>query len=282
MTVSAAARIRSALFMPASNERAIARARDLDCDAVILDLEDAVAPALKDHARGAAIAAVAAGFGHRYCAIRVNPIDTEWGEADLVAVRASSGDAVVLPKVDGPDDLLAARALLGDGGMPIWAMIESCAAIVALPSIVSVAQATQTELLIAGTNDLAKDMRCRAGPDRLPLLSSLSAIVVAARAVGIIALDGVCNAIDDPARFAAECEQGAMLGFDGKTLIHPSQIAAANRAFGPDPDAVAWAHRVVAAFADPANDSKGAIRLDDAMVERLHLAEAERILAAAR
>ena len=277
-----AAPIRSALFMPASNERAIAKALDLDCDAVILDLEDAVAPALKGQARAAALAAAAAGFGHRYCAIRVNALDTDWGEADLAAVRASSADAVVLPKVDGPDDLLAARAMLGDGTIPIWAMIESCAAIVALPGIVAVAQATQTEVLIAGTNDLAKDMRCRSGAERSPLISPLSAIVVAARAAGIVVLDGVCNAIDDPARFEAECQQGAMLGFDGKTLIHPSQIAAANRAFGPDPDAVAWARRVVAAFADPKNDSKGAIRLDDAMVERLHLAEAERILALSR
>ena len=277
-----AAPIRSALFMPASNERAIAKALDLDCDAVILDLEDAVAPALKGQARAAALAAAAAGFGHRYCAIRVNAIDTDWGEADLAAVRASSADAVVLPKVDGPDDLLAARAMLGDGTIPIWAMIESCAAIVALPGIVAVAQATQTEVLIAGTNDLAKDMRCRPGAERLPLISPLAAIVVAARAAGIVVLDGVCNAIDDSARFEAECQQGAMLGFDGKTLIHPSQIAAANRTFGPDPDAVAWARRVVAAFADPANDSKGAIRLDDAMVERLHLAEAERILALSR
>jgi citrate lyase subunit beta/citryl-CoA lyase len=277
-----AAPIRSALFMPASNERAIAKALDLDCDAVILDLEDAVAPALKGQARAAALAAAAAGFAHRYCAIRVNALDTEWGEADLAAVRASSADAVVLPKVDGPDDLLATRAMLGDGTIPIWAMIESCAAIVALPGIVAVAQATQTEVLIAGTNDLAKDMRCRPGAERLPLISPLAAIVVAARAAGIVVLDGVCNAIDDSARFEAECQQGAMLGFDGKTLIHPSQIAAANRAFGPDPDAVAWARRVVAAFADPANDSKGAIRLDDAMVERLHLAEAERILALSR
>ncbi len=279
----AAPPLRSALFMPASNDRAIAKARDLDCDAVILDLEDAVAPALKEQARVAAAAAAAAGFGgRRYCAIRVNALDTHWGEDDLAAVRASDADAAVLPKVDGPDHLLAARALLGDGGPPIWAMIESCAAIIALPAIAAVAQATRTELLIAGTNDLAKDMRSRPGADRLPLLSSLSAIVVAARAAGIVALDGVCNAIDDQPRFAGECDQGAMLGFDGKTLIHPSQIAAANRAFGADPDALAWARRVVAAFADPENDSKGAIRLDDAMVERLHLAEAERILALSR
>ena len=272
-------RSRSALFMPASNPRAIDKARGLACDVVIVDLEDAVAPDAKPHARAAAVAAMAAGFGRRRQAIRINGLDTEWSVEDAAAVRRSRAEAAVVPKVSSADDLVAARGLLGDDGPPIWAMIETCAAVLALPTIVAAARATRTELLIAGTNDLAKDMRCRPGAARQPLLPALAAIVTAARAAGIVALDGVCNAIDDPARYAAECEQGAMFGFDGKTLIHPSQIEAANRAFGPSAAELAWAERVIAAFADPANAGRGAIRLEGEMVERLHLAEAERIVA---
>lgn len=271
-------RSRSALFMPASNARAIDKARGLDCDVVILDLEDAVAPDAKATARGAAVAAAAAGFGARRCAIRINALDTDWARDDAAAAGASRADAVVLPKVSRAEDLVAARAAIGADAPPLWAMIETCAAILALPAIVAAAKATRTELLIAGTNDLAKDMRCRPGSDRQPLIPALAGIVTAARAAGLVALDGVCNAIDDAARFAAECTQGAMFGFDGKTLIHPSQIEAANAAFGPSADEVAWARRIVAAFADPANAGRGAIRVDDAMVERLHLEEAERML----
>lgn len=272
-------RSRSALFMPASNPRAMDKARGLACDVVIVDLEDAVAPDAKTAARAAAVAAVEAGFGGRRQAIRINGLETAWSVADATAVRGSQADAAVVPKVSSADDLVAARALLGEDGPPIWAMIETSAAVLALPGIAAAARGTRTELLIAGTNDLAKDMRCRPGADRQPLLPALAAIVTAARAVGIVALDGVCNAIDDPARFAAECAQGAVYGFDGKTLIHPSQIDAANRAFGPSAAKLAWAERVIAAFADPANADRGAIRLEGEMVERLHLAEAERIVA---
>ena len=276
--MTAAFHSRSALFMPASNPRAIDKARGLACDIVIVDLEDAVAPDAKPDARTAAVAAVSTGFGGRRPAIRINGLETEWSVDDAAAVRGSRADAVVVPKVSCADDLVAARALLGEDGPPIWAMIETCAAILALPTIAAAA-ATRTELLIAGTNDLAKDMRCRPGADRQPLLPALAAIVTAGHAAGLVMLDGVCNAIDDPARFAAECAQGASFGFDGKTLIHPSQIDAANRAFGPSAAEVAWAERVIAAFADPANAGRGAIRVDGEMVERLHLAEAERVVA---
>lgn len=270
---------RSALFMPADNPRAIAKARTLACKVVILDLEDAVAPEAKPAARDAALAAIAEGFGPREGIVRINALDTPWGADDARAMAAAGLAAAVVPKIGGADDLIAARAALGADGPPIWAMIESCVGILALPAIAQVAAATRTEVLIAGTNDLAKDMRCRPGIDRQPLWPALAAIVTAARAAGIVALDGVCNAIDDPARFAAECDQGAAFGFDGKTLIHPNQIDAANAAFGPSSADVAWARRVVAAFATPGNMGRGAIRVDGAMVELLHLAEAERIMA---
>ena len=266
--------IRSALFMPASNARAIEKARGLECDAVILDLEDAVAPAAKAAARDQAVAAARdGGFGARLLVLRVNALDTDWGADDCFAAIGAGFDAVLLPKVSHPDDLYAAGAIVGD--MPLWAMIETCAAMLALASI---AATPRLACLIAGTNDLAKEMRCTPGADRLPLLPHLTAVVTAARAHGLIALDGVSNVLADTPDLAAKCAQGAMFGFDGKTLIHPAQIAPTNRAFAPSAERVAWAQAVTAAFTDPVNADKGAIRVGGAMVERLHLAEAERIL----
>ena len=273
-------RRRSALYMPASNGRAIAKARTLDCDVVILDLEDAVAPDEKAAARDRVIEAVReGGFGERELVVRVNGLDTPWYADDIAAIRAIGLAAVLVPKVSSVADLLAVRASLGEDGPPIWAMIETCAAILALPSLSAAAAETRLTALIAGTNDLAKEMRCRLGADRMPLIPALAATIMAARAAGIVALDGVCNALDDPPRFTAECTQGAILGFDGKTLIHPSQIDAANAGFGPSEEELAWARNVVAAFQDAENADKGAIRLNGQMVERLHLAEAEAMLA---
>ncbi|MEG3176202.1 CoA ester lyase [Sphingomonas sp. RB3P16] len=266
--------IRSALFMPASNLRAIVKARGLDCDAVILDLEDSVAPERKAEAREQAIVVAAeGGFGDRLLVLRVNGLDTAWGAADCHAAADAGFDAVLLPKVSAPANLALARALLGD--VPLWAMIETCAAMLALPAIVA---APGLAGLVAGTNDLAKEMRCTPGADRLPLLPHLTAIVTAARAHGLIALDGVSNVLADSPELAAECAQGAAFGFDGKTLIHPAQIAPANRAFAPSAARVAWAQAVIAAFALPENADKGAIRVDGEMVERLHLEEAERVV----
>jgi citrate lyase subunit beta/citryl-CoA lyase len=271
-------RLRSALFMPASNARAIAKGRALPCDAVILDLEDAVAPETKADARAQALAALReGGFGARTVVVRINALDTEWGGADAAALGAVA-KVVLLPKVNGPADLTRARAALG-GRPALWAMVETCAAVLALPMIAEAAGEHGLRALVAGTNDLAKEMRCRLGAARTPLLPALSQIVIAARAAGIVALDGVCNALGDAERLGAECAQGAAFGFDGKTLIHPNQIDAANAAFAPTPTELAWARAVVAAFDDPENADKGAIRLNGAMVERLHLAEAERILA---
>ncbi len=273
-------RRRSALYMPASSARAIAKARTLDCDVVILDLEDAVAPDEKTAARDRVVEAVReGGFGSRELVVRVNGLGTPWYADDVAAVREIGVGAVLVPKVSYPVDLETVRASLGEDGPPIWAMIETCAAILSLPTLSQAASATRLTALIAGTNDLAKEMRCRLGPDRTPLMPALTATVMAARAAGIVALDGVCNALDDAPRFAVECAQGAMLGFDGKTLIHPSQIEAANAGFAPSEEELARARLIVATFAKPENADKGAIRLDGQMVERLHLAEAEAMLA---
>jgi citrate lyase subunit beta/citryl-CoA lyase len=275
-------RRRTVLYMPASNARAIAKARTLDCDVVILDLEDAVAPDEKARARQQVVDEVrAGGFGTRELVVRINALDTPWGADDAAAVRAIGTDAVLVPKVSSVTELAAIRAALGEDGPAIWAMIETCAGVLALPALAAAAGEMRLAALVAGTNDLAKEMRCRPGADRMPLVPALAGIVMAARAAGIVALDGVCNALDNPERLAAECAQGAVLGFDGKTLIHPAQIDAARAAFGPSAAELAWARAVIAAFAAAENADKGAIRLEGQMVERLHLAEAEALVAMA-
>lgn len=264
---------RSALFLPASNSRAIAKARGLDCDAVILDLEDAVAPDAKNEARAAAVEAVReGGWGHREIVVRVNAADTEWGGADLAALVGSGVDAVLLPKLSSPETLTQARGALGEGPA-LWAMIETPRGVLDLSHIVDAGQGLA--VLIAGTNDLAKELRCRPGPDRAALLPVLSQIVVAGRAAGLAVMDGVSNVIGDADAVEAECRQGRDLGFDGKSLIHPSQIDPANRVFSPDEAEVEWARKIVAAFE---GEERGVIRLDGQMVERLHLADAQRVL----
>lgn len=267
--------LRSCLFLPASNPRAVAKAATLPCDAVILDLEDAVAPEMKAAARAAAVAAD--GFGERTLVVRVNGGDTDWGADDLAALAGARVDAVLLPKVGGVAEVARARAALGDGPA-LWAMVESARGLLALPALAEAAAGLRLETLVAGVNDLALDLRCRPDAARTPLRPHLAQIVAAARAGGMAAIDGVLNALDDPDRLAAECAQGRTWGFDGKSLIHPAQIDAANAAFGPSGEEIAWAERVAAAFADPSAADKGAIRVDGAMVERLHLTEAERIL----
>jgi len=272
---------RSALYMPASNVRAIEKARDLPCDVVILDLEDAVAPDAKDAARALAVAAVeAGGFGPREVVVRVNGLDTPWGEADLAAVGRTRPDAVLTPKVSTPDDLAAVRARLG-GDLPLWAMIETCAAIFALNDLGVESVNEGVEAWVIGSNDLAKEMRCSLTVGRAPLMTALSLSVMAARAHRIAILDGVFNEIADAEGFAAQCAQAAELGFDGKSLIHPSQIGPANAAFTPEPGAVAWARTVVAAFEEPEAAGKGVLKVDGKMVERLHFAEARRLIGVA-
>ena len=268
---------RSALYMPAANARAIEKARELPCDVVILDLEDAVAPDAKDLARDQAVAAVrAGGFGPREVVIRVNGLDTPWGVEDLAAAIDARPDAILVPKVSSAHDMRAYGAAEA-GGVPLWAMVETCASLFALPEIAGAGAGLAA--LVIGTNDLAKEMRCRLTVERAALAGPLSLAVAAARAHGLVILDGVFNGIDDDAGLARQCEQGAEFGFDGKTLIHPRQIEAANRAFTPAEEEVEWSQAIVAAFDSPENAAKGVIRVEGRMVERLHLAEARRLIA---
>ena len=272
---------RSALYMPAANARAIEKAKDLPCDVVILDLEDAVAPDAKDAARDQAVAAVkAGGFGGRELVIRVNGLDTPWGAADLAAAVEAQPDAILVPKAAAPQDVAAYDAAI-TGRPRLWAMIETCSAMFRLEAIAGAARATRLDAWVIGTNDLAKEMRCRPGVERTPLVPFLAMAVAAARTQDLVVLDGVFNAIDDPDGFARQCAQGVEFGFDGKTLIHPSQVAPANAAFSPETEEVAWARKVDAAFAEPENSVKGVLRVDGRMVERLHLAEARRLIAVA-
>jgi len=275
---------RSALYLPASNAKALAKARTLPCDIVILDLEDAVAPEMKDEARAAAIAAVnGGGFGHRDVAIRANALDTPWGEADLAAIAGSQADAVLVPKVNQAEDIVACdQALSGaHADMQLWTMIETCASVGNLPAIAAMAESTRLSLWIMGLNDLAKEMRAQLAPCRTPFLPFMAMAVAAARSHGVAVLDGVCNEFRDLDVFEAEARQGLMFGFDGKSLIHPAQIEPCNRIFSPSVADLAWAAAVIAAFALPENAGKGAIKVDGKMTELLHLEQAQRLVAVA-
>jgi len=267
--------------MPASNARAIEKARSLACDVVILDLEDAVAPEAKAEARAQAAAAVrAGGFGEREVVIRCNALSTPWGAEDLAAAAEAGPDAVIVPKVAGPADIAAYDAALA--GSPektrLWAMIETCAAVFALEPIAAMAQVGRLSAFCLGLNDLAKEMGCRQTPDRAPVQAVLTLAVAAGHLHGLTVLDSVFNEIDDLAALETACRQGADFGFDGKTIIHPSHIEACNRVFSPDPGEVAWGRAVIAAFAAPENAGKGALRVEGRLAERLHLAQAERLV----
>jgi citrate lyase subunit beta / citryl-CoA lyase len=274
---------RSALYLPASNAKAIAKVRTLPCDIVILDLEDAVAPDAKVEARDAAVAAIAEGFGDREVAIRANGLDTPWGEADLLAIASSGADAVLVPKVDGPEDIDAYEKILcaAPSEMQLWAMIETCASVARLTEIAACAKGGRLSLWVMGTNDLAKEMRAQLTPCRTPFLPFLSMAVAAARSQGIAILDGVCNEFRDLEGFRSEAEQGLMFGFDGKTLIHPAQIDPCNTVFSPSEAELAWANALIEAFALPENQGKGAIRVEGKMAELLHLEQAKRLVAVA-
>ncbi|MGH6617336.1 HpcH/HpaI aldolase/citrate lyase family protein [Sphingomonas sp.] len=275
---------RSALYLPASNLKAIAKARTLPCDVVILDLEDAVAPDAKAVARENAIAAVRdGGFGSRELIVRVNGLDSEWGEADCAALAAVTPDAILVPKVSTAADI-AAYARHFDGTLtPLWAMVETALSLLRLDEIASAGRNDHGRLagLVMGTNDLAKEMGAQLDLSREPFIGALGFAVAAARAYGLVILDGVFNDIDDESGFVSQARQAVKFGFDGKTLIHPRLVEPCNTAFTPDAAAIDWAHRVLGAFDEPANADRGAIRLDGKMVERLHLHQARRTLAAA-
>ena len=263
---------RSALYVPADNPRALAKARSLDVDVLILDLEDAVAPDAKANARAALAQAVADLRGSAEIVVRVNALETAESEDDFKAVLEARPDAVLLPKVGNADDIETVAALTD--GLPLWAMIESPAAVLNLGEI-----APGVAGLLLGANDFLKEIGGRHRPDRANLHYVMSEMVLVARAYGIAALDGVHNSIDDPAGFAFACEQARDFGFDGKTLIHPSQIAACHAAFVPSQDEIAAARKVLAAFAD--NPGKGALNVDGRMVERLDAEIAQRTLSRA-
>lgn len=275
---------RSALYMPASNAKAIEKARSLPCDVVILDLEDAVAPDAKEAAREQAVAAVkAGGFGKRELVIRVNGLDTPWGEADLRAVAAAGPDAVLVPKVNDGAEVVRYDRYLSTAreGTRLWTMIETCRSLFRLDDIAAASKTTRLTAWVMGTNDLAKEMGAKLVPGREPFLGALGLSVAAARAYGLTILDGVYNGIDDAEGFERQCEQGLNFGFDGKTLIHPTQVEPCNRVFTPSEAEVAFARAVIDAFALPENANKGAIRVDGKMAERLHLVQAERLVAIA-
>lgn len=275
---------RSALYLPASNAKAMAKARTLPADIVILDLEDAVAPEAKAEARAAAVAAIAeGGWGNREVAIRANGLDTEWGAADLAAIATSGADAVLVPKISGPEDIAACEAALAGAppAMQLWAMIETCACLPRLWDIAALAENTRLSLWVMGVNDLAKEMRAQLTPDRTPFLPFLSMAVAAARSHGLTVLDGVCNEFRDLGTFEAEARQGLLFGFDGKSLIHPAQVEPCNAIFSPGEAELAWAHALIAAFALPENAGKGAIRVEGKMAELLHLEQARRLVAVA-
>lgn len=273
---------RSVLYVPGANAKALEKAKGLACDALIFDLEDSVAPEAKEEARAAVSAALAAGgYGRRELVVRVNALESAWGKADMAAAVAAKPDAVLVPKVSTAADVTAADAALGDAKCALWVMIETPLAILNIKEIAACAKTTRLAGFVIGLNDLAKEQRAGFTPGREAFLTSLTLAVLAARAYGIAAMDAVHNDIADTGGFEAACRQGVMLGYDGKTVIHPSQIEVANAVFAPDPAEVENARAIIAAFAAPENAGKGVLKVGGKMTELLHLEIAKRTVAIA-
>ena len=275
---------RSVLYMPGSNARAMEKARSLAADALILDLEDAVAPEAKHGARTIVAAALAeGGYGEGELVVRVNAIDTPWGHADLAAAATMPIDAVLLPKVETPDRAPMSLSLLDAFGAPerlaVWCMLETPLGILYAREIA--ASRSRLVALVLGASDLTKDLHALPTGDRLPLLASLSLAILAGRAYGLAVLDGVHLDLSDDDGFVAACRQGRELGFDGKTLIHPKQIAAANAAFAPTLEEIEWSRRITAAHRESAVAGKGIVLVDGRLIENLHVENARRLLALA-
>jgi citrate lyase subunit beta/citryl-CoA lyase len=263
--------------MPSSNERALETAKGLAADAIIFDLVDAVAPVAKETARGQAVAAVTSGeYGGKTLTIRCNGLDTPWGAADLAAAAAARPDAIVVPKVSGAEHLSRIAAITGD--VPLWPMVETPAGVFAVREI---AGFPQVSCLVMGTNDLVKELRAALVPGRAPLLPHLATALLGAREAGKAIVDGVFNDVKDLEAFRQECLQGKDMGFDGKTLIHPSQVDVANDVWAPSEDEIAHAKKVVEAFADAEAEGKGVVVVDGRMVENLHRDMAHQVLATA-
>lgn len=279
---------RSVLYMPGSNARVLEKAKGLAADAIIMDLEDAVAPDAKEQARRQVCAAVkSGGYGHREIAIRINALSTPWGDADLKAAIDANPDAVLVPKIDEPSEIDSLSQIMTRGGadktMALWVMMETPKAILNAAAIAAAANHSGSRLtcFVMGTNDLIKDTRAVMTTDRLAAVYWLSTCVTAARAYGIDIIDGVYNDFKDADGFRAQCAQGRTLGMDGKTLIHPGQVEACNEIFSPAADEVELARKIIAAFDDPVNLGKGVLTVDGRMVELLHADMARRTVAIA-
>ena len=274
---------RSVLYMPAANERALEKAKNLEADALIFDLEDAVSPENKELARHQACAAASSSeYGNRELTIRCNGLDTPWGTDDVLAAAAAAPAAVVIPKVDGPDYLDQVSTLLDKGGAPpstrIWAMVETPSGILKVDQI---AGHERIAVMVMGTNDMAKELRATITPNRHALLPYLAKCHLSARAADIGILDGVYNDINDETGFSSVCLQGAQMGFDGKTLIHPNQVAPTNKIFSPSLDELDFHRQVIEEFEAAEKDGRGVLTINGKMIENLHVDEARRALAIA-
>lgn len=274
---------RSVLYMPGANERALEKAKGLDADALILDLEDAVAPDAKADARARVCAAAGSGeYGPREVTIRANGIGTQWHDADIAAIATSGAAAVVVPKVNRRDEVEQVAQALAAAGAPddlaIWAMLETPEAVF---NAADIASHPRLAVLVMGTNDLVKELQAEFVPGRAPLLFGLSACVTGARAAGKVILDGVFNTLDDAEGFEAECVQGRQFGFDGKTLIHPKQLEPANRVWAPSDDEVERSQVIIDAFEAAEAAGQGVVTVDGRMIENLHVEQARRVIAVA-
>ena len=273
---------RSLLFMPGSNSRALEKAKALTADGLALDFEDAVSPDAKKQARELVCATLRnGGYGERYIQIRVNGLGTPWGYEDIAAACTSSADALLLPKVESATTVHEAEAIMAacgaPAGMAIWCMMETPRGMLHAEEIAE--SSSRLAGFVMGTSDLAKDLHCAHTRERLPMITSLGLCMLAARAAGISILDGVYLDLGDEEGYEAACNQGRELGFDGKALIHPKQIEAANRAFEPSSDELARARKIITVHADATRDGKGIVVVDGRLIENLHVAEAERIVA---
>jgi len=275
---------RSVLYMPGSNARALEKAKGLAADALILDLEDAVSPDAKETAREQVCAAASeGGYGKREILIRVNGLSTPWGYQDVAAAAKSGADAILIPKVESADMVRQVEAIMDASGAPadmaIWCMMETPRGMLHAEEI---ADATpRLGGFVMGTSDLAKDLHCAHTPMRLPMIASLNLCILAARAAGIAIVDGVYLDLNDEEGYAAHCQQGLELGFDGKTLIHPKQIDAANETFAPNDEAVAWSRKIIEAHAEAEKEGKGVVLVDGKLIENLHVENAKRLIALA-
>jgi citrate lyase subunit beta/citryl-CoA lyase len=275
---------RSVLYMPGSNPRALEKARTLAADGLILDLEDAVAPDAKEEARRQVVEAVrAGGYGARELLVRVNSLATPWGQADVAAAASSGAHAILIPKVESADTVRQVEAIMAANGAPadmaIWCMMETPRGMLKAEEIAG--STPRMGGFVMGTSDLAKDLHCAHTRDRLPMITSLGLCLLAARAYGLAALDGVYLDLNDDAGFEYSCAQGLELGFDGKTLIHPKTIETANRVFAPAEKEIEWSKKIIAAHAEATAQAKGVVVVDGKLIENLHVENARRVVALA-